>query len=212
MVVVSRMYDPHTPTFTGAEDVGFSPTSKTLLAPSAKRREVFGESGVTVGKPWQNKAGKKNGRQGSEGTRPTTVVVGETCPRHSSQCTRSANSCGCFEIDRTECMSVSSRLSWLKALLLVVFHVCLVFFVSLPHSGERATAILPPPSTKYDNKEEGGFPSFPTGVSLSCLLRSCFSLSFYFPVTFPSHRFSRKQGGDVKRHERRNHEHVAQGH
>ena len=28
----------------GTERVGFSPTRQTLLAPSAKRREVFGES------------------------------------------------------------------------------------------------------------------------------------------------------------------------
>ena len=30
--------------YAGAEHVGFSPTRQTLLAPSAKRREVFGES------------------------------------------------------------------------------------------------------------------------------------------------------------------------
>ena len=41
----SRMTtDPRTPTNAGTEYVGFSPTRQTLLAPSAKRREVFGES------------------------------------------------------------------------------------------------------------------------------------------------------------------------
>ena len=42
----SRMtVDPRIPTiYAATEHVGFSPTRQTLLAPSAKRREVFGES------------------------------------------------------------------------------------------------------------------------------------------------------------------------
>ena len=41
----SRMtIDPRIPTNTGTEHVGFSPTRQTSLAPSARRREVFGES------------------------------------------------------------------------------------------------------------------------------------------------------------------------
>ena len=41
----SRMtIDPRIFTNAGREHVGFSPTKQTLLAPSAKRREVFGES------------------------------------------------------------------------------------------------------------------------------------------------------------------------
>ena len=35
---------PSHPYYAGTEHVGFSPTRQTLLAPSAKRREVFGES------------------------------------------------------------------------------------------------------------------------------------------------------------------------
>ena len=35
---------PSHPHNVGTESVGFSPTRKALLAPSAKRREVFGES------------------------------------------------------------------------------------------------------------------------------------------------------------------------
>ena len=35
---------PSHPYNAGTEHVGFSPTRQTLLAPSAKRREVFGES------------------------------------------------------------------------------------------------------------------------------------------------------------------------
>ena len=40
------LYDhrPSHPYNAGTEHVGFSPTRQTLLAPSAKRREVFGES------------------------------------------------------------------------------------------------------------------------------------------------------------------------
>ena len=40
-----QSYDhrPSHPYKTGTEHVGFSPTRETLLAPSAKRREVFGE-------------------------------------------------------------------------------------------------------------------------------------------------------------------------
>ena len=39
------MYDhrPSHPYDAGTEHVGFSPTRRTFLAPSAKRREVFGE-------------------------------------------------------------------------------------------------------------------------------------------------------------------------
>ena len=42
----SRMYDrrPWHPYNAGTEQVGFSPTRQALLAPSARRREVFGES------------------------------------------------------------------------------------------------------------------------------------------------------------------------
>ena len=41
----SRMtINPRIFTNAGRERVGFSPTRQTLLAPSAKRREVFGES------------------------------------------------------------------------------------------------------------------------------------------------------------------------
>ena len=41
----SRMtINPEHPYYAGTEHVGFSPTRQTLLAPSAKRREVFGES------------------------------------------------------------------------------------------------------------------------------------------------------------------------
>ena len=37
--------DPRIPTiYAGTEHVGFSATRQTMLAPSAKRREVFGES------------------------------------------------------------------------------------------------------------------------------------------------------------------------
>ena len=35
---------PSHPYYAGTEHVGFSPTRQTLLAPSAKRREVFGQS------------------------------------------------------------------------------------------------------------------------------------------------------------------------
>ena len=35
---------PLHPYYAGTEHGGFSPTRQTLLAPSAKRREVFGES------------------------------------------------------------------------------------------------------------------------------------------------------------------------
>ena len=35
---------PSHPYYAGTEHVGFSPTRETLLAPSTKRREVFGES------------------------------------------------------------------------------------------------------------------------------------------------------------------------
>ena len=43
----SRMtMDPRIPTLPRKEHVRFSPTRQTLLAPSAKRREVFGESHV----------------------------------------------------------------------------------------------------------------------------------------------------------------------
>ena len=46
MHVRSRMYDhrPSHPYKAGKEHVGFSPTRQTFLAPSAKRREVEGES------------------------------------------------------------------------------------------------------------------------------------------------------------------------
>ena len=37
-------YRPSHPYNVGTEHVGLSPTRQTLLAPSAKRREVFGES------------------------------------------------------------------------------------------------------------------------------------------------------------------------
>ena len=41
----SRMtIDPLHPYYAGTEHVGPSPTRQTLLAPRAKRREVFGES------------------------------------------------------------------------------------------------------------------------------------------------------------------------
>ena len=41
----SRMtVDPRIPTNAGTEHVGFSPNRQTLLAPSAKRREMSGES------------------------------------------------------------------------------------------------------------------------------------------------------------------------
>ena len=40
----SRMAIAIRPYNTGTEHVGLSPTRQTLLAPSAKRREVFGES------------------------------------------------------------------------------------------------------------------------------------------------------------------------
>ena len=41
----SRMTrDPSIPTMPGREHVGFSPTRQTMLAPSEKRREMFGES------------------------------------------------------------------------------------------------------------------------------------------------------------------------
>ena len=36
--------DPRIPADAGPGHVGFSPTRQTLLAPSAKRLEVFGES------------------------------------------------------------------------------------------------------------------------------------------------------------------------
>ena len=41
-----KSYDdrPSHPYYAGREHVGFSPTRQTLLAPSAKRRDVFGES------------------------------------------------------------------------------------------------------------------------------------------------------------------------
>ena len=39
----SRMTRPSHPYNAETKHVGFSPTRKTLLAPSAKRREVFGE-------------------------------------------------------------------------------------------------------------------------------------------------------------------------
>ena len=35
---------PAHPYYAGTEHVGFAPTRQTLLAPSAKRRDVFGES------------------------------------------------------------------------------------------------------------------------------------------------------------------------
>ena len=35
---------PSRPCYAGTEHVGFSPTRQTLLAPSAKHREVFGKS------------------------------------------------------------------------------------------------------------------------------------------------------------------------
>ena len=41
-VVLSRK--PSHPYFAGTEHVGFSPTRQNLLAPTAKRREVFGVS------------------------------------------------------------------------------------------------------------------------------------------------------------------------
>ena len=44
MAVVVDDHKPSHPYNAGAEHVGFSPTRQTLLAPSAKRREVFGES------------------------------------------------------------------------------------------------------------------------------------------------------------------------
>ena len=37
-------HKPSHPYYAGTEHVGFSPTRQTLLAPSAKRREMFGES------------------------------------------------------------------------------------------------------------------------------------------------------------------------
>ena len=41
----SRMHiNPRLPTMPGRSTWGFSPTRQTLLAPSAKRRQVFGES------------------------------------------------------------------------------------------------------------------------------------------------------------------------
>ena len=40
----SRMIRPSHPHNAGTENVGFSPTRQALLAPSSKRREVFGES------------------------------------------------------------------------------------------------------------------------------------------------------------------------
>ena len=43
MVVVID-HRPSHPYYAGTEYVGFSPTRQTLLAPSEKRREVFGES------------------------------------------------------------------------------------------------------------------------------------------------------------------------
>ena len=42
---------PSRPHYAGTEHVGFSPTRQTLLAPSAKRREVFGMSGVADSHP-----------------------------------------------------------------------------------------------------------------------------------------------------------------
>ena len=42
--VMTIWYIPSHPYYAGTEHVGFSPTRQTLLAPSAKRREVFGES------------------------------------------------------------------------------------------------------------------------------------------------------------------------
>ena len=43
-VVVSYGYRSSHPYNVGTEHVGFSPTRQTLLAPSAKHREVLGES------------------------------------------------------------------------------------------------------------------------------------------------------------------------
>ena len=40
----SHDHGPSPPYNAGTEHVGFSPTRQTLLAPSPKRREVFGES------------------------------------------------------------------------------------------------------------------------------------------------------------------------
>ena len=39
-----RLHRPSHRYTAGTEHVGFAPTSQTLLAPRAKRREVFGES------------------------------------------------------------------------------------------------------------------------------------------------------------------------
>ena len=44
MAVVVYPYIPSRPYNVGTEHVGFSPTRLTVLAPSAKRREVSGES------------------------------------------------------------------------------------------------------------------------------------------------------------------------
>ena len=44
MAVVVCMTIAIRPYYAETEHVGFSPTRQTLLAPSAKRREVFGES------------------------------------------------------------------------------------------------------------------------------------------------------------------------
>ena len=38
--------DPRLPTNAGTKRVGFSPTGQTVLGPSAKRRQVFGEYDV----------------------------------------------------------------------------------------------------------------------------------------------------------------------
>ena len=44
MAVVVYDHRPSHPGYAGTEHVGFSPTRQTLLAPRAKRLEVFGES------------------------------------------------------------------------------------------------------------------------------------------------------------------------